>query len=166
MGHTGTQALVGGASDGNIGVVAMRYETPSTKQLNWRKTWFFLVSHIEISIQSCADHDPPIYSPMMYNMSWLPVSRRPRMLQSSRSLINASSAVTSLLTVTRSRMATSRAPQPFSTAALGTSSTRQIVPCLCQCSRASGLAHGLPFLLRHNQTRLSTSFPRGSPTMT
>ena len=45
--HSGTQALVGGASDGDIGVVAMRYETPSTKQLNWRKTWFFLVSGTE-----------------------------------------------------------------------------------------------------------------------
>ncbi|KAI0043192.1 polysaccharide lyase family 8 protein [Auriscalpium vulgare] len=40
--HTGTQPFVGGASDGSIGIAAMRYETPTTKTLNWRKTWFFL----------------------------------------------------------------------------------------------------------------------------
>ncbi|KAG6813263.1 hypothetical protein H0H92_012677 [Tricholoma furcatifolium] len=46
-GHTGTQSLVGGASDGTIGVAAMRYETPSTKTLNWRKTWFFLEDDVQ-----------------------------------------------------------------------------------------------------------------------
>lgn len=44
---TGTQSLVGGASDGSIGVAAMRYETPTTKTLNWRKTWFFLEDDVQ-----------------------------------------------------------------------------------------------------------------------
>ncbi|KAI0639371.1 polysaccharide lyase family 8 protein [Trametes polyzona] len=46
--HTGTQTLVGGASDGRVGAVAMRYETPSSKNLNWRKTWFFLENDIQV----------------------------------------------------------------------------------------------------------------------
>ncbi|KAH9849787.1 polysaccharide lyase family 8 protein [Lenzites betulinus] len=45
--HTGTQTLVGGASDGNVGAIAMRYETPSSKNLNWRKTWFFLDNDVQ-----------------------------------------------------------------------------------------------------------------------
>ncbi|KAF7436855.1 hypothetical protein PC9H_003688 [Pleurotus ostreatus] len=44
---TGTQPLVGGASDGTVGVAAMRYETPTTKTLNWRKTWFFLEDDVQ-----------------------------------------------------------------------------------------------------------------------
>ncbi|KAG6842628.1 hypothetical protein C0991_000155 [Blastosporella zonata] len=44
---TGTQPLVGGASDGSVGVAAMRYETPTTKTLNWRKTWFFLDDDVQ-----------------------------------------------------------------------------------------------------------------------
>ncbi|KAI0365219.1 polysaccharide lyase family 8 protein [Pilatotrama ljubarskyi] len=45
--HTGTQTLVGGASDGIVGAVAMRYENPISKSLNWRKTWFFLKNDIQ-----------------------------------------------------------------------------------------------------------------------
>lgn len=44
---TGTQPLVGGVSDGTVGVAAMRYETPTTKTLNWRKTWFFLEDDVQ-----------------------------------------------------------------------------------------------------------------------
>ncbi|KAF8078588.1 polysaccharide lyase family 8 protein [Lyophyllum atratum] len=44
---TGTQPYVGGASDGTVGVAAMRYETPTTKTLNWRKTWFFLEDDVQ-----------------------------------------------------------------------------------------------------------------------
>ncbi|KAL0951139.1 hypothetical protein HGRIS_007874 [Hohenbuehelia grisea] len=44
---TGTQPLVGGASDGTVGVAAMRYETPTTKTLAWRKTWFFLADDVQ-----------------------------------------------------------------------------------------------------------------------
>ncbi len=39
---TGVQSFVGGASNGTIGVAAMRYENPATKSLNWRKAWFFI----------------------------------------------------------------------------------------------------------------------------
>ncbi|KAI0662797.1 polysaccharide lyase family 8 protein [Cubamyces menziesii] len=46
--HTGTQTFVGGASDGLVGAVAMRYETPSSKNLNWRKTWFFLENDVQV----------------------------------------------------------------------------------------------------------------------
>ncbi|KAF9481397.1 polysaccharide lyase family 8 protein [Pholiota conissans] len=45
--RTGTQSFVGGASDGSVGVAAMRYETPTTKTLNWRKTWFFLEDDVQ-----------------------------------------------------------------------------------------------------------------------
>lgn len=44
---TGTQSLVGGVTDGTVGVAAMRYETPITKTLNWRKVWFFLDDDIQ-----------------------------------------------------------------------------------------------------------------------
>lgn len=44
---TGTQPFVGGASDGRIGAVAMRYQNPLTKSLNWRKTWFFLEDNVQ-----------------------------------------------------------------------------------------------------------------------
>lgn len=44
---TGTQPFVGGVSDGKIGIAAMRYETPTTKTLNWRKTWFFLENDVQ-----------------------------------------------------------------------------------------------------------------------
>lgn len=50
--HTGTQSFVGGVSDGRIGVAAMRFETPTSKTLTWRKTWFFLdddVQHVMIA---------------------------------------------------------------------------------------------------------------------
>lgn len=39
---TGTQSFVGGASNGSIGVAAMRYENPATRSLSWRKAWFFI----------------------------------------------------------------------------------------------------------------------------
>lgn len=44
---TGTQTFVGGASDGSIGVAAMRYGTPTTRTLDWRKTWFFLDNDVQ-----------------------------------------------------------------------------------------------------------------------
>ncbi|KAI0029629.1 polysaccharide lyase family 8 protein [Vararia minispora EC-137] len=62
--HTGTQALVGGASDGQIGVAAMRYETPTSKTLNWRKTWFFLpndIQHVMVA-RITSTTDAPVFS--------------------------------------------------------------------------------------------------------
>ncbi|KAI0274676.1 polysaccharide lyase family 8 protein [Gloeopeniophorella convolvens] len=62
--HTGTQSLVGGASDGSIGVAAMRFETPTSKTLNWRKTWFFLpndVQHVMVA-RITSSTDAPVFS--------------------------------------------------------------------------------------------------------
>lgn len=63
-GHAGTQTLVGGASDGIVGVAAMRYETPTSKTLNWRKTWFFLdndVQHVMVA-RIISTTDAPVFS--------------------------------------------------------------------------------------------------------
>lgn len=38
---------MGGASDGSVGIAVMRYETPTSKALNWRKTWFFLDNDVQ-----------------------------------------------------------------------------------------------------------------------
>ncbi|EJF60682.1 polysaccharide lyase family 8 protein [Dichomitus squalens LYAD-421 SS1] len=48
----GTQAFVGGVSDGSVGAAAMRYTNPYTGSLSFQKAWFFLdddVQHIMIS---------------------------------------------------------------------------------------------------------------------
>jgi hypothetical protein len=37
---------VGGASDGVVGIAAMRYDNPTTRALTWRKTYFFLESDV------------------------------------------------------------------------------------------------------------------------
>ncbi|KAH0588585.1 hypothetical protein H2248_004415 [Termitomyces sp. 'cryptogamus'] len=43
----GLETFVGGASDGKIGVAAMRYTNPVTKKLKWQKAWFYLESDIQ-----------------------------------------------------------------------------------------------------------------------
>ncbi|KAF8151251.1 polysaccharide lyase family 8 protein [Mycena galopus ATCC 62051] len=43
---TGIQPFVGGASDGVVGIAAMRYTNPTTRALTWRKTYFFLEDDI------------------------------------------------------------------------------------------------------------------------
>lgn len=58
--HTGTQEFVGGASDGSIGIAAMRYETPSSKALNWRKTWFFLPDDVQFVMLSRLTSTNPV----------------------------------------------------------------------------------------------------------
>ncbi|KAJ2985345.1 hypothetical protein NUW54_g10181 [Trametes sanguinea] len=35
------------SADGLVGAVAMRYENPISKSLNWRKTWFFLENDVQ-----------------------------------------------------------------------------------------------------------------------
>ncbi|KAJ3511292.1 hypothetical protein NLJ89_g4183 [Agrocybe chaxingu] len=53
--QTGLESFVGGVSDGEIGVGAMRYTTPLTKTLHWQKAWFFLeddVQHVMVSALS------------------------------------------------------------------------------------------------------------------
>ncbi|KAK0465139.1 galactose mutarotase-like domain-containing protein [Desarmillaria tabescens] len=63
-GYTGVQSFVGGVSDGNIGIAAMRYTNPYDRSLSWQKAWFFLhddVQHIMISNVS-SNNNAPIYS--------------------------------------------------------------------------------------------------------
>lgn len=56
------ESFVGGASDGSVGVAAMRYTNPFTHTLSFQKAWFFLdndVQHIMLSSaasNSSADH--------------------------------------------------------------------------------------------------------------
>ncbi|OAX43647.1 polysaccharide lyase family 8 protein [Rhizopogon vinicolor AM-OR11-026] len=45
--YIGKQAFVGGVSDGEVGVAAMRYTNPMTKSLSWQKTWFFLEDDVQ-----------------------------------------------------------------------------------------------------------------------
>ncbi|KAJ7597074.1 polysaccharide lyase family 8 protein [Mycena floridula] len=61
---TGTQPFVGGASDGQIGIAAMRYENPTTKALNWRKTWFFLEDDVQFVMVArlTSTTTAPVYS--------------------------------------------------------------------------------------------------------
>ena len=61
---TGTQSFVGGASDGTLGAVAMRYENPITKSLNWRKTWFFLPDDVQLVMVAriTSSTEAPVYS--------------------------------------------------------------------------------------------------------
>ncbi|KAK0465143.1 polysaccharide lyase family 8 protein [Desarmillaria tabescens] len=44
---SGVESFVGGASNQNIGVAAMRYENPITKSLQWQKSWFFLPNDVQ-----------------------------------------------------------------------------------------------------------------------
>ncbi|KAG5641803.1 hypothetical protein DXG03_004169 [Asterophora parasitica] len=60
----GLEAFVGGASDGRIGIAAMRYTNPVTKKLKWQKAWFYLdddVQHVMVSgLSGTAPSAPPI----------------------------------------------------------------------------------------------------------
>lgn len=40
-GQKGKHSFVGGASNGKVGVAAMRYTNPVTGNLSWQKAWFF-----------------------------------------------------------------------------------------------------------------------------
>ncbi|KAJ7487640.1 polysaccharide lyase family 8 protein [Mycena galericulata] len=44
----GIENFVGGASDGQRGVAAMRYTNPLTHNLHWQKTWFFLDDDVQL----------------------------------------------------------------------------------------------------------------------
>lgn len=60
-GQAGLEAFVGGASDGSVGIAAMQYQNPLTKQFSWQKTWFFLgndVQHVMIPKVTSATHAP------------------------------------------------------------------------------------------------------------
>ncbi|KAF7307058.1 Polysaccharide lyase family 8 protein [Mycena indigotica] len=47
-GSTGVEAFVGGVSDGQIGVAAMRYTNPLTKALKFQKAYFFLDNDVQL----------------------------------------------------------------------------------------------------------------------
>ncbi|KAJ6610029.1 polysaccharide lyase family 8 protein [Mycena sp. CBHHK59/15] len=44
----GLENFVGGASDGQLGVAAMRYTNPLTHALHWQKAWFFLDDNVQL----------------------------------------------------------------------------------------------------------------------
>lgn len=63
-GLLGVETFVGGASNGQIGMAAMRYTNPVTKALKWQKAWFFLdddVQHVMIAGLSSTSK-APVYS--------------------------------------------------------------------------------------------------------
>jgi hypothetical protein len=63
-GFNGIETFVGSVSTGTIGAFAMKYTNPSTKQLQWQKSWFFFrggMQHVAVSgISSKSGH--PVYS--------------------------------------------------------------------------------------------------------
>jgi hypothetical protein len=64
-GYTGIESFVGGASDGKVGVAAMRYTNPSTRSLQWQKAWFFLeddVQYVMVSHITSDDESAPVLS--------------------------------------------------------------------------------------------------------
>ncbi|KAF9531953.1 polysaccharide lyase family 8 protein [Crepidotus variabilis] len=53
--HVGIEPFVGGVSDGQIGLSAMRYTNPLTKSLGWQKAWFFLNNDTQLVMVSALD---------------------------------------------------------------------------------------------------------------
>ncbi|KAG2129781.1 polysaccharide lyase family 8 protein [Suillus clintonianus] len=45
--YVGVEPFVGGVSDGQVGVAAMRYTNPISKSFSWQKTWFFLEDDVQ-----------------------------------------------------------------------------------------------------------------------
>ncbi|KAF7970614.1 hypothetical protein HWV62_23645 [Athelia sp. TMB] len=43
----GVESFVGGVSDDQVGIAAMRYTNPYTGSLSWQKTWFFLENDVQ-----------------------------------------------------------------------------------------------------------------------
>lgn len=48
----GTEAFVGGVSEGTIGAAVMRYTNPMSHSLRWQKAWFFLENDVQIVVLS------------------------------------------------------------------------------------------------------------------
>ncbi|KAF8216201.1 polysaccharide lyase family 8 protein [Mycena galopus ATCC 62051] len=51
-GAIGIETFVGGASNGQVGVAAMRYTNPLTMTLHWQKSWFFLDNDVQVVLVS------------------------------------------------------------------------------------------------------------------
>ncbi|KAG2045283.1 polysaccharide lyase family 8 protein [Suillus americanus] len=62
--YIGKEAFVGGVSDGQVGVAAMRYTNPMTGSLSWQKTWFFLEDDIQYVMVAniSSKTDAPVFS--------------------------------------------------------------------------------------------------------
>ncbi|KAG1749613.1 polysaccharide lyase family 8 protein [Suillus paluster] len=62
--YIGKEAFVGGVSDGQVGVAAMRFTNPMTKSLSWQKTWFFLENDVQyVMIANISSKtDAPVFS--------------------------------------------------------------------------------------------------------
>ncbi|KAF5375227.1 hypothetical protein D9758_000251 [Tetrapyrgos nigripes] len=63
-GFKGIEKLVGGVSNGRIGIAAMQYTNPFTTTLSWKKAWFFLdddIQHVMIS-NITSRSSVPVYS--------------------------------------------------------------------------------------------------------
>lgn len=59
--QTGIETIVGGVSDGKVGLAVMKYTNPVTESLRWQKAWFFLdddVQHVMVSGISSASNSP------------------------------------------------------------------------------------------------------------
>lgn len=63
-GNAGKEAFVGGASNGKVGVAAMRYTNPVTGSLSWQKSWFFFPDGAQKVLISSLESktDSPVYS--------------------------------------------------------------------------------------------------------
>jgi hypothetical protein len=48
----GTQAFVGGVSDGTVGAAVMRYTNPVTRNITFQKAWFFLDDDVQVVMLS------------------------------------------------------------------------------------------------------------------
>lgn len=62
--YIGKEAFVGGVSDRQTGVAAMRYTNPMTGSLSWQKTWFFLEDDVQyVMIANISSKtDAPVFS--------------------------------------------------------------------------------------------------------
>lgn len=63
-GWIGVQEFVGGVSDGQVGIAAMRYTNPYTGSLSWQKAWFFLENDVQLVMVSSLNSvtGAPLYS--------------------------------------------------------------------------------------------------------
>lgn len=61
---TGIERFVGGASNGDVGIAAMRYTNPLTRALKWQKVWFFLEDDVQHTMISnvTSTSGKPVYS--------------------------------------------------------------------------------------------------------
>ncbi|KAJ6552996.1 galactose mutarotase-like domain-containing protein [Mycena capillaripes] len=51
-GASGVENYVGGASNGQLGIAAMRYTNPLTKSFHFQKSWFFLDEDVQVVLVS------------------------------------------------------------------------------------------------------------------